>query len=142
MEQENKRQELENKLKNMMFIVGGGAWQALWENEDKPVMGYNVPSSREVYEPNEKDLKSSIRPELLKRFRNKVLVMKPMTKNDYKALIFSFADQLPVDQQISFKQRAIKNLKKAVSEQLGMRYFEEVLTDTLCSASQNKEPSP
>ena len=136
-----KRKDLENKLKYRFFIVGGGAWQGVWENNDKAEMGFNPTSSRESYEPDEKDLKSSIRSELLQRFRNKVLIMKPMTKDDYQLLIPQFAACLPKMRQGQFISLAEKGIDMAVQEQLGMRYFEEILTQTLCRTPEIQPPN-
>jgi hypothetical protein len=129
------KKELEEKLQNSFFVVGGGAWQQLWEmDDDRPSMGFNPDLAQARSEaPSSKDLKTSIRPELLKRFRAEVLVMQPMSVEDYRLLIPQFADYLPVTRQALFIRLAEKGLAMAVKEQLGMRYFEEVLTQTICS---------
>ena len=136
------RKELENKLKTRFFVVGGGAWQSLWEPEDeaKPSMGFLPDPPEDEAEPSAKDLKGSIRPELLKRFRSHVLVMQPMTKSDYQLLIPQFAFCLPAMRQECFMTLANEGIEMAVKEQLGMRYFEEILTQTICSKMTTKSP--
>jgi hypothetical protein len=139
------KKTLERKLQDRFFCVGGGAWQQLWETDKKkPSMGFLTdPVETEPVTPSTRDLKSSIRPELLKRFRAEVLVMQPMTKEDYKLLIPKFGQSLPEMLQGRFIQLAEANLDMAVKEQLGMRYFEEILTDTVCIVSQSQDrPNP
>lgn len=137
------KKELEQKLQTRFFVVGGGAWQSLWEPDDgaKPSMGF-LPDLAETgpTEPSAKDLKSSIRPELLKRFRSQVLVMQPMTKSDYQLLIPQFASCLPAMRQEHFSTLAREGIETAVNEQLGMRYFEEILTQAICSYITTKSP--
>lgn len=130
-----KREELQQKLQTRFFIVGGGAWQKLWETDDvKPSMGFLPDPSEDgsEVEPSTKDLKSSIQPELLKRFRSEVLVMQPMTKEDYQLLIPKFAECLPAMRQANFIKLAEAGIETAVKEQLGMRFFEEILTRSIC----------
>lgn len=138
-----KRKELEEKLQNRFFIIGGGAWQHLWEADDvKPSMGFLPEPSADVSDtPSSKQLKTSIQPELLKRFRSKVLVMNPMSDEDYKLLIPKFTELLPAMLQERFTSLCNTSLRHAVTDQLGMRYFEEILTQTLCSKSEIKNPT-
>ena len=105
----------------------------------RPHMEMPDPPEDEV-DPSAKDLKSSIRPELLKRFRSQVLVMQPMTKSDYELLIPQFASCLPAMRQDCFMTLANEGIETAVKEQLGMRYFEEILTQTICSKMTTKSP--
>lgn len=129
-----KRKELEEKLQTRFFIVGGGAWQRLWETDDKkPSMGFlpDIPDEEVVL--SSKALKTSIQTELLKRFRSEVLVMQPMSKEDYQQLIPQFAQCLPAMRQANFIELAEQGVDTAVREQLGMRYFEEILTQSICA---------
>lgn len=123
---------LESKLKKF-FIVGGGAWQELWEPEETPKsMGFN-PSSDTVkpVEISQKKLQSSIQPELLRRFRAEVLVMTPLDEEDYKQLIAEFSKNLPKEIRQTFRELAHEGIENAVETNLGMRFFEETLTNTL-----------
>jgi len=132
------REELQTKLQNF-FIIGGGAWQALWEPE-KPSksMGF-LPDEEKIIpeEITQETLQSSIRPELLRRFRAEVLIMNPMTEDDYKALIPKFAKSLPKEIRNIFKERAYKGITKAIKGNLNMRYFEEIITQSLVEYTKN-----
>jgi len=133
-----KREELQTKLQNF-FIIGGGAWQALWEPE-KPSksMGF-LPDEEKIIpkEITQETLQSSIRPELLRRFRAEVLIMKPMTEEDYKTLVPKFAKSLPKEIRKIFKELAYKGVEKAIEDNLNMRYFEETLTQSLVEYTKN-----
>ena len=133
-----KREELQTKLQNF-FIIGGGAWQALWEPE-KPSksMGF-LPDEEKIIpkEITQETLQSSIRPELLRRFRAEVLIMNPMTEDDYKALIPKFTKSLPKEIRNIFKELAYKGIAKAIEGNLNMRFFEEVTTNALVEYTKN-----
>ena len=126
------KETLELKLKKF-HIVGGGAWQELWQPEEiQKSMGFNP--SDDVAKPveiSQEKLQSSIQPELLRRFRAEVLVMAPLTKDDYKKLISEFTTNLPKEIRTTFSELAHEGIENAVKSNLGMRYFEEVLTNTL-----------
>lgn len=123
---------LELKLKKF-YIVGGGAWQELWEPEEtQKSMGFNPADDVEkTVKISQKKLQSSIQPELLRRFRAEVLVMAPLTKDDYTKLISEFTINLPKEIRKTFNELAYEGIENAVNGNLGMRFFEEVLTNTL-----------
>ena len=73
-----------------------------------------------------KQIKESITPEILQRFRSEILFLTPMTEADYLHAMTSLSAQLPENQRFRFAELAIKSIPSAVEEGLGMRVFEEV----------------
>ena len=133
------RQHLEKRLKNSHFIVAGGAWQHLWDKDIVKQMGFgSTCSTVDVVIPSEEDLRSSIRPELLKRFRNDVVIMPAMTAKDYENSINEFAPKLPSKYRNPFRKSAKENISHAVAQKLGMRYFEDILSNILTSTTKLK----
>ncbi len=85
----------------------------------------------EMIESNTMDLKDSMQPELLKRFRDEVIYLQKMTKDEYSTLIPQIASKLPQRIAESFKHKAMENIESAVDQDLGMRYFESIITNVL-----------
>ena len=81
--------------------------------------------------PSHNDLKSSIQPELLKRFSSKVIIMEPMSKRDYIEMIPRFAEVLPAACRGLFSKLAREQAAQAHKDMISMRFFQEVLTQTL-----------
>jgi len=136
--EEELRLKLTNRLRYNTFIVGGGAWQSHWEKKKKPgaaawmdeIAEYDDAMSKPL-EPSHDDLKSSIQPELLKRFSTQIIVMKPMRKRDYIELIPRFAKILPLACRGLFSKLATEQAAQAHKDMIGMRFYEEILTQTL-----------
>jgi len=132
------RKILTSRLRYNTFIVGGGAWQSHWEKKKKPGMaaqmdeitGFDVAMNKPL-EPSHDDLKSSIPPELLKRFSTQIIIMEPMKKRDYIELIPEFAAVLPPACRGLFSKLATEQAAHAHKDMIGMRFYEEVLTQTL-----------
>ena len=137
-EEADLKKKLTDRLRNRTLIVGAGAWQQHWEKKKKPGMNAQM-EEIEAYEhdinkplePTHDDLKASIPPELLKRFSTKIIVMEPMKKQDYLDLIPKFTEALPLPCQGLFRKLATEQVSYAHKNLLGMRFFEEVLTQTL-----------
>ena len=134
------RKKLTGRLRNNMFIVGGGAWQNHWEKKKKPGRAARMDEIEEYdeainkpLEPSHDDLKKSIQPELLKRFSSKIIIMEPMTKQDYLDQVAQFAETLPIECQGLYTKLATEKAEQAHKNMIGMRFFEEILTETLIS---------
>ncbi len=103
-----------------LFIVGTGTWQSIWRTRDKR-MGFCVVNDR-------LDVMGAIRkasvipPELLNRF-SQLLVLAPMNREDYEAVIkFSGLDKLADSKGYKF------DLEEAVESDMGMRWMETEAT--------------
>ncbi|MBC7980363.1 MAG: ATP-binding protein [Armatimonadetes bacterium] len=121
------KSEVEDKLKNSFMIVGAGAWQEAWLSHGQPIGFHQEQEVKTLAERIErKQIKKSITPEILQRFRNEILFLDPMTEADYLHAMISLSGRLPVNQRCRFVELAIKSIPSAVEDGLGMRVFEEV----------------
>jgi len=131
----NYRVELEEKLRTGVFLVGGGAWQSLWQAEkvDQKTIGFlpSVPNVKQDRKVDHKKLQTSIAPELLRRFRHEVLVMEPMNESEYLQILPGFLKSISRDLRKDFRKLAESQISEAVKSNLGMRFFEEILTQAL-----------
>lgn len=123
------REHLEQKLKDNFMIVGAGAWQHLWEMKDRPTMGFTGSSETPMKEPSQEQIRTSIYPEVLKRFRSEILIIPPMTESDYREAAKATVSSISETQARRFRNQFEKNLKTAIKTQQGMRWFEELLLD-------------
>lgn len=130
------REQVEARLKNSFFIVAGGAWQHLFEDENTKSMGFNSEVSTSI---ESKDLKKSMQPELLKRFREDIIFLPKMAKQEYATLIAQIASKLPKHIAGGFQKNAMANIDLAVTKDLGMRYFESVITTVLIESQNAKQ---
>jgi hypothetical protein len=143
---DEKRKELEEKLTNHFFIVGGGAWQHLWEKSSaKKSMGFSTDSTpsptSETVSIDSKKLKTTIRPELLKRFSDEILLLQPLSKDDYLLLAPRFAKSLPQELAKEFLKIIESEVDKAIDQQLGMRFFESSLRKVMIALQQKSNRS-
>ena len=133
------RQKLQARLQGNYFVVAGGAWQHLWDRDTIKQMGFGSSEVSAQDLPTQEDLRSSIRPELLKRFRNEITIIPAMTAEDYEISINEFAPRLPSQYRVAFKKASKAGIAHAVSQKLGMRYFEEILSSVLTSPLLSEE---
>jgi len=129
------RSDLQKKLRTRVFIVGGGAWQSLWQKEDgeQNRIGFiaGAVSENVDIKIDHKLLQASIASELLKRFRYEVLLMKPMGEIEYLQMLPEFLKSISIDLREDFRNFAESQMSEAVKNKIGMRFFEEILTQAL-----------
>ena len=136
----DKRDILEERLRDNIFLVGAGAWQHLWETKKQMHIGFGSPQSQDgpsTAPPNQQDLRSSIKPELLKRFRSQIVIMPTMDRNAYHETAKSIHDKLPSMYQVTFQRIIDAGIERAIEEAIGMRFFEESYTETLATDITN-----
>lgn len=123
------RESLERRLKYTYFFVGGGAWQHIWNQSDS--IGFSSRAHPKPNTPSTDDLGSSMRPEVLKRFRDEVIFLPPMSEEDYLVVSQAIESSLPKILRVRFHALVKRDLHKAVEQDLGMRFFERVLSQSL-----------
>lgn len=118
---------VEQKLRNHILIVAAGAWQSGWDHSNS-VIGFHpgVSSSASV---GRNALLESIMPELLQRFRSKVLFLDPMQEEDYFSVMTSHLDFIPKLHREHYRTMVLGAIPTAIEQGLGMRIFEEVYSD-------------
>lgn len=125
-------EQLRRKLREQVFIVGAGTWQASWNRREKPKsMGFSQ-IGRDVWEAPRtlavEDLKGHVAEELLHRFNQEVLYMPPPTREDYAEAANEIARRLPRSMAGPFLEAVEAELDDAVQEGIGFRLFENITT--------------
>lgn len=120
------RAQVQFRLKYQYLIVAGGAWQGLWDELNASTMGFQK-SSELLVAPDRSKLTSSITHELLRRFRDEIVIIPRMTKGDYIDLAKEVRESLPADIQGFFSDFCRAHMPDAVERNLGMRFFEEMV---------------
>ena len=132
------RTKLAECLRNRVFVVACGAWQAAW-GVMKAEIGFgstvpqqSAPSSTQLL---------SISPELRKRLRNEVAWLPPLGLADYLTVSANIASQIR-DPKILREWNALEEaaIQEAMANGLGMRVFEELMLSAMLSAKGRQEP--
>ena len=130
-ESPSKREEIEEKLRSSFFIVGGGAWQSIWEEATKHQLGFQRTEAESCSTPTSDQLRSKIPTELLRRFRDEVSCIPPMLENDYRDVAEEVGKLLSLPTREHFQKQFKARLEKAVELNLGMRFFESLMLESV-----------
>jgi len=123
---ESSAREVESFLAYKTMIIGGAAFQDIWEEQSAPRMGFNVDSS--VVDATElSDLARYLPRELVNRFSSEIFVLPRLVRTDYELMIETFSKTLSNTWRERFLQLGHANLDQAVRHQKGVRYAEEIL---------------
>jgi SpoVK/Ycf46/Vps4 family AAA+-type ATPase len=124
------RKEMSKKFMRGFFLVGAGAWQDLWR---APMPAGFSGTAMTRPHPTYKQLASTLRPEILNRFRTETLVIPPLTREDYQALVAETVDRLPGEFRALVRQLAVDSIDQAVEAQKGFRFVEELVAGAIRS---------
>lgn len=141
-----KREVLEKRLRERVFIVGCGAWQHAWQSNSRQI---GFPKEKAAIElPSRDQILSSMEPELRQRFRSQICWLPPMSRADYQSVSAGIVKNIPNPES----RRVWCNLvdaaiEQAVADCLGMRVFEELMLTTMLQTpnlmnSLNTGPTP
>ena len=123
------RKELQQKFVRGFFLVGCGAWQELWG--DKATAGFTCASPPTHSRPAYKELLSTLRPEILNRFRSDILIIPPLTRKEYWQLLAETFARLPRKYQEPMERSARDTIDQAIEMRKGFRWIEELLTHAI-----------
>jgi hypothetical protein len=124
--------EVEQFLKYRTMIIGGAAFQGIWEKRSAPTMGF-LPSQDNGDTPELCDLAKHLPRELINRFASEIFVLPQLTRNDYQIMIETMAVQVPITWRKRFLELGIARLDQAVRHRKGARYAEEILLAAIVS---------
>lgn len=125
-------QEVEGFLTHKTMIIGGAAFQGIWEEQSAPRMGFN-PDSPQTHSTELSDLARFLPRELVNRFSSEIFVLPRLARTDYKHMIDSFAENLTDIWRKRFLELGHEGLDLAVRHQKGVRYAEEILMAAIVS---------
>ena len=117
-------------LANKTLIIGGGAFQGIWETRSKTLIGFSdqAPPSLPV---SLGDLISMLPRELTNRFRAEVLALPMLSRDDYLGMIDRTVAEVPIYLKEAFLRLANERIDAAVECQQGCRFLEEVILDSI-----------
>lgn len=119
-------EEAEHFLRNRVMIIGGSAFQEIWEERNARCMGF-LPEPTSSTLPELTDLVGVLPRELINRFSSEMFILPQLGENDYRAMLDSITSEVPEVWRNRFVQLGMSRIKQAVEHQKGVRFLEETL---------------
>jgi hypothetical protein len=116
---------LERKFQASFFVVGAGAWQALWDR--KIDIGFSADDRSRRTRLTYRELGKILRPEIRNRFNSSVLWLPPLTLSDYEILLREAIDRLPAEFTPIMTERAAETIVEAAETKKGFRWIQELV---------------
>ena len=113
-------------LRNKVMIIGGAAFQGVWEERSCPTMGFN-PAPPTAEKPELTDLARILPREMINRFSSEIFVLPQITEFDYLAMVETMAHHVPDTWRQRFLDLGRSRIDQAVLNQRGARFLEETL---------------
>ncbi len=117
------------KLRTSCFIIGSGTWQDIWDKGASKV-GFGS-SSESVDSLRPDQLAQTLPRELVNRFCADLILMEPMKRHDYVAVVDSAAASLVEPLRSAFRANALNAIDAAMAAKSGCRFIEAALMQTL-----------
>ena len=118
-------------LRNKTLILGAGAFQDLWDNRVRPSMGFLPSTSAAEDPPDPAELATRLAPELVSRFRSRIVVLPPLKVQDYHQMIDQIAPRVPPALRNTFIRLGRQGADDACRLGQGPRFLEELMLDTI-----------
>lgn len=134
--------EVESFLAYRTMIIGGAAFQGIWEEQSAPTLGFN-PNPIPPTQPHLQDLAKYLPRELINRFASEIFILPSPSKDDYRSMIEIMAENISDHWRKSFLEIGMSRLDQAVRDKKGARYPEEILLAAIVaerSCMQNWKP--
>jgi hypothetical protein len=121
---------IQNRLAKSAFLIGGGAFQDLWDKTTGATIGF---SSGEHTVPNvdHKTIASVIPVEIANRFVAPLLRLSPLNRSDYLSMFAHAETVMPVKLRATARRIAHTTLDAAVRQSLGCRWIEQIMLRTV-----------
>lgn len=136
--------EATNFLRHKVMIIGGAAFQGVWEERSSRSLGFN-PSPQVTGNPELTDLARILPRELINRFSSEIFVLPQITESDYLTMVETMAEHIPATWRKRFLALGNSRIEQAVRHQKGARFLEEVLLSAVVeerAALANFIPDP
>ena len=132
-------EELGIMLKTKVFIIGGGAFQEMWEKGAS--IGFNE-CETETPLPTLRELSRMLCTEFLNRFRSEIQILKPLSHRDYESMLNQVAEKVPESMRKRFLNRGMERLPEVLRLRQGTRFLEELMTDVILEEEKSRPPLP
>jgi ATPase family associated with various cellular activities (AAA) len=117
-------------LRNRTMIIGGAAFQHIWDTRSAPTMGFN-PTRAQHADPELPELTKVLPRELVNRFSSTMFVLPQLRRGDYRIMVETMTPKIPDLWKKRFYDLGMAGLDRAVAHQKGARYLEEVLLNAI-----------
>jgi len=121
-------QTAQRTLRTKILIIGAGAFQSIWDECQRPPLGFLSEESPTV-SPDLGDLFRTLPRELLARFGTNLIYLPPLVERDYQLMLYSFADRMPSYWKPRFLKLGHEGIQNAARLRLGPRFFEELVLE-------------
>lgn len=129
-------------LNNKTFIVGGGAFQHLWESRAQPNIGFNK-SFGAPFPPSPDELAQTLPREIINRFGSELMVLRELGDSDYLHMLEATSPLVPSYLRETFEQIGLEMIPSALNMRQGCRFLEDVMLQTLLAERASLQlPSP
>lgn len=130
------------RLADSFFIVGAGAFQAVWQSKSAGTIGFGSSSSGSSVSLNKSDMAAVIPAEVVNRFASPILVLHPLSRDDYAAILQKVVSELdpPLGGLVSSIGR--NSIADAVANGTGCRWVEEVILRALMDLPKGHAVEP
>ena len=121
--------EAQDFLQNRVMIIGGSAFQELWESSTERGIGFNPQpnNSSQSKLPELPELAKILPRELINRFSSEMFVLPKLTENDYCDMLEAMTPHVPETWRERFVDVGLAQISRAVRHEKGVRFLEEVL---------------
>lgn len=128
---------IEEMLKKKTFVLGAGAFQEIW-NERSNKIGFREETTEKM--PTSSNLTKTLPTELINRFRLDLLILKPLSIQDYEQMLEVVAEKLDTNLREHFLKLGRARLPEVHRLRQGSRFLEELMTDALLLEKKNTKP--
>lgn len=116
-------------LNNRTFIIGGGAFQHLWESRAQSHIGFNA--SFDAPPPTPDELAQTLPREIINRFSSELMVLRALGDSDYIHMLKAISFLVPPYLRKTFEQIGLEMIPAALNMRQGCRFLEDVMLQTL-----------
>ena len=113
-------------LTHKTMILGGAAFQEIWDQKSKPSMGF-ISSDTGGELPDLTELVKKMPREIINRFSSDLFVLPAVTEADYRQMVDAVATRIPEVWRERFLELGHARIAIALRHQKGARYVEEIL---------------
>lgn len=127
-------------LANKTLVLGGGAFQHLWDCPGRMIGFTGGAESSGIPDPDA--LASTLPRELIGRFSSRLLVLPSPDEADYHAMLDTMAPQIPEHWRTSFLRIGRREVSDAVRLRKGARFVGETLFQAMIEDRTHTPPPP
>ena len=123
-------EEAQKVLTDRTLILGGGAFQWIWEERGRVKPGFKSETDTDQL-PDLNVLSATLPRELMNRFRSDLVILPPLQKSDYEQMLMTVAPSIPEYLRTTFVRMGKEMIPSAFRCQHGCRFLEELLLDVV-----------